>query len=145
MAIAEAPVETTEAPSESPAPDAAPKKKRTLGGLFVSTPKELRDRIEADAKSSEQTTSGFLRGLLAKHYGLVLAELATAPRKKYNTPEERKTAQKESRGKRNDMVKMLLARHHAEQQAMANGATAAEAAVAALNAVPMTPASAPSA
>lgn len=117
---------TTEAPAQTDgqvsdgqaAPPAegeqkAEKSKRALNGVYVTTSKELREKLEAEATLKEESVAGFVRNLLAERYGIVIAP--TPARTKYDTPEQKKEAQKQARKSRADLIKQLLAEHKAKQ------------------------------
>lgn len=117
---------TTEQPTGEAAPAAEggeQKSKRALNGVYVTTSKELRAKLEEEAASKEESVAGFVRNLLAERYGITIAP--TPARTKYATPEEKKEAQKAARKSRADLIKQLLAEHKAKQEQPAAEAAAA--------------------
>ena len=74
MATETAPAETETAPGEA-------KAKRQLNGVYVSTPKELREKIEEEAKAQNLSTAGFVRNMLAARYGLTLPPVQSIARR----------------------------------------------------------------
>lgn len=107
-------VETPEAPAPAPeAAAAAPDEKRQVAGLYISTPENLRAKIEEEAAKVNKTSRVFVRDLLANMWGLTLPEPRT--RSVYKTDEEREAAQLAKRKARADLIKQLLAEHRAKQ------------------------------
>lgn len=110
---------TVEAPAngavEAPAAAAteAPNEKRQVAGLYISTPENLRAKIEEEAAKVSKTSRVFVRDLLANMWGLTLPEPRT--RSTYGSVEEREAAQLAKRKARATLIKELLAQHRAKQ------------------------------
>lgn len=119
---AQAPTTPTDAPSENgSAPSTPPAEgqntngeKRQVAGLYISTPENLRLKIEEEAAKVSKTPRVFIRDLLAEKWGLTLPEPRT--RSSYASQEERDAAQLAKRKARADLIKQLLAEHRAKQQ-----------------------------
>jgi hypothetical protein len=139
MAIAEAPERTiqSDGPPPSPrggtngkvarvAPAAAPgaaggvsaaetKAPKTLAGVYVQTPPELRGRLEEVAAQAGVTPQVWVRDHLAGLWGVTLPPVTK--RVKYASEEEKKTALKERSKAKNELIKKLLAEYQAAQAA----------------------------
>lgn len=93
-------------------------------GVYVTTPVELHEKLEAEATAAGKSVAGFVRELLGQRYGLDLTKLAEAPRRKYATTEEKRAAQKAKNKERSELYKMLMAEYKAKLAAAAAAAGA---------------------
>jgi hypothetical protein len=116
--------EGTAPAGQVPAGGAAAKTKapKTLAGVYVQTPPELRGRLEEVAAASGVTPQVWVRDHLAGLWGIVLPPVTK--RVKYATEEAKKTALKERSRAKNELIKKLLADYQAAQ-AGKEGAAAA--------------------
>jgi hypothetical protein len=117
MAIAETPTAETTPPA-----DATPKKersKRSLAGIYVNTPKVLRDVLENEAKEKNVSVASLVRDRLAGVYNLTLPE--AKPRTKYATAEEKAAARKKANASRTDLMRRLMGIHRIKTAALAKG------------------------
>jgi hypothetical protein len=100
------------APAEGAAAPEA-KEKRPQAGMYISTPPNLKARIEQEATAAGVAPRVFVRDFLAKTWGLTLEPART--RSTYANPEEKAEAQKAKRIERQDLIKKLLAAHRQAQ------------------------------
>jgi hypothetical protein len=112
-APAEAPVGAAPAGGAGAAPAAEAKAPKTLAGVYVQTPPELRGKLEEVAAASGVTPQVWVRDHLAGMWGIVLPPVTK--RVKYANEEEKKTALKERSKAKNELIKKLLAEYHAAQ------------------------------
>lgn len=123
MAIAEAPVadqaegQTAETPAEGQTPAKKERSKRSLNGIYVNTPKALRDLLEARAQEQKTSVAALVRDELAKAYGITLP--AAAPRTKYSSPEEKVAARKAANKSRQELMKQLMKQYREDQARLA--------------------------
>lgn len=102
--------------------EAQAKTTKPRNGVYVQTPAQLRERLEAEAAAVGKTPAVYVRDLLATQWGV---ELPPAPtRTVYSSPDEKKAAQKQKRQSRNELIKQLLAQHKAALEAQQAGASA---------------------
>jgi hypothetical protein len=97
------------------APAAETKAPKTLAGVYVQTPPELRGRLEEVAAQAGVTPQVWVRDHLAGLWGVVLPPVTK--RVKYASEEEKKTALKERSKAKNELIKKLLADYQAAQAA----------------------------
>jgi hypothetical protein len=97
------------------APAAETKAPKTLAGVYVQTPPELRGRLEEVAAQAGVTPQVWVRDHLAQEFGVVLPPVTK--RVKYASEEEKKTALKERSKAKNELIKKLLADYQAAQAA----------------------------
>jgi hypothetical protein len=88
---------------------------KTLAGVYVQTPPELRGKLEEVAAKAGVTPQVWVRDHLAQEFGIVLPPVTK--RVKYATEEEKKTALKERSKAKNELIKKLLAEYQAAQAA----------------------------
>jgi hypothetical protein len=88
---------------------------KTLAGVYVQTPPELRGKLEEVAAKAGVTPQVWVRDHLAQEFGVVLPPVTK--RIKYATEEEKKTALKERSKAKNALIKKLLADYQAAQAA----------------------------
>jgi hypothetical protein len=100
-----------------PAETKAPK---TLAGVYVQTPPELRGRLEEVAAQAGVTPQVWVRDHLAGLWGVTLPPVTK--RVKYASEEEKKVALKERSKAKNELIKKLLAEYQAAQAASGNAA-----------------------
>jgi hypothetical protein len=112
-----------QAPAGPPAAEA--KAPKTLAGVYVQTPPELRGKLEEVAAQAGVTPQVWVRDHLAQEFGVVLPPVTK--RVKYASEEEKKTALKERSKAKNELIKKLLADYQAAQ-AGKEGAGASSAA-----------------
>lgn len=105
------------APAESTEGQTSTDEKRQVAGLYISTPENLRAKIEEEAAKVNKTSRVFVRDFLAAQWGLTLPEPRT--RSVYKSDEEREAAQLAKRKARADLIKQLLQEHRAKQSATA--------------------------
>jgi hypothetical protein len=134
MAIAEAPERTIQSDGPTPPPRggtngkapvapgagggaqaAETKAPKTLAGVYVQTPPELRGKLEEVAAKAGVTPQVWVRDHLAQEFGVVLPPVTK--RVKYASEEEKKTALKERSKAKNELIKKLLAEYQAAQAA----------------------------
>lgn len=104
--------------------------KASRAAKYINFPKDspLWERLESEATAAGKTPRQLVFELLAGRYGVeVPATVATAPRKKYASDEERAAAQKAARKDRNELIKQLLAEHAAKQAQLAQASAQATA------------------
>jgi hypothetical protein len=97
------------------APAAETKAPKTLAGVYVQTPPELRGKLEEVAAQAGVTPQVWVRDHLAGLWGVVLPPVTK--RVKYASEEEKKTALKERSKAKNELIKKLLAEYQAAQAA----------------------------
>jgi hypothetical protein len=95
------------------APAAETKAPKTLAGVYVQTPPELRGKLEEVAAASGVTPQVWVRDHLAQEFGVVLPPVTK--RVKYASEEEKKTALRERSKAKNELIKKLLADYQAAQ------------------------------
>jgi hypothetical protein len=95
---------------------------KTLAGVYVQTPPELRGKLEEVAAKAGVTPQVWVRDHLAGLWGIVLPPVTK--RVKYASEEEKKTALKERSRAKTELIKKLLADYQAAQ-AGKEGAAAA--------------------
>jgi hypothetical protein len=100
------------APAEA-APAAETKAPKTLAGVYVQTPPELRGKLEEVAAKAGVTPQVWVRDHLAGLWGIVLPPVTK--RVKYASEEEKKTALRERSKAKNELIKKLLAEYQAAQ------------------------------
>jgi type III secretory pathway component EscV len=88
---------------------------KTLAGVYVQTPPELRGKLEEVAAKAGVTPQVWVRDHLAQEFGIVLPPVTK--RVKYASEEEKKTALKERSKAKNELIKKLLAEYQAAQAA----------------------------
>jgi type III secretory pathway component EscV len=88
---------------------------KTLAGVYVQTPPELRGKLEEVAAQAGVTPQVWVRDHLAQEFGVVLPPVTK--RVKYASEEEKKTALKERSKAKNELIKKLLAEYQAAQAA----------------------------
>jgi hypothetical protein len=93
---------------------------KTLAGVYVQTPPELRGKLEEVAAQAGVTPQVWVRDLLAQEFGVVLPPVTK--RVKYASEEEKKTALKERSKAKNELIKKLLADYQAAQAGAAGAA-----------------------
>jgi hypothetical protein len=108
--VGAAPAGTGAGGGASAADTKAPK---TLAGVYVQTPPELRGRLEEVAAKAGVTPQVWVRDHLAGLWGIVLPPVTK--RVKYASEEEKKTALKERSKAKNELIKKLLADYQAAQ------------------------------
>jgi hypothetical protein len=125
-----APVGAAPAGAGGGSPAAETKAPKTLAGVYVQTPPELRGKLEEVAAQAGVTPQVWVRDHLAGLWGVVLPPVTK--RVKYASEEEKKTALKERSKAKNELIKMLLAEYQAAQAGVAGagkeGAAASSAA-----------------
>jgi hypothetical protein len=104
-------------------PAAETKAPKTLAGVYVQTPPELRGKLEEVAAKYGVTPQVWVRDHLAQEFGVVLPPVTK--RVKYASEEEKKTALKERSKAKNELIKKLLAEYQAAQAAGAGASSAA--------------------
>jgi len=77
----------------------------------ISMPAGLKLLISKDADEKDVSISTFIRDLLADRYSYVVPRTVRTRKPTYATEEERTAARKRSIDKRNNMMKLLLARY----------------------------------
>jgi hypothetical protein len=102
------------------APAAETKAPKTLAGVYVQTPPELRGKLEEVAAKAGVTPQVWVRDHLAQEFGVVLPPVTK--RVKYANEEEKKAALKERSKAKNELIKKLLAEYQAAQAASGNAA-----------------------
>jgi hypothetical protein len=105
------------------APAAETKAPKTLAGVYVQTPPELRGKLEEVAAQAGVTPQVWVRDHLAQEFGIVLPPVTK--RVKYASEEEKKTALKERSKAKNELIKKLLADYQAAQGVWKDAAAAA--------------------
>jgi hypothetical protein len=95
------------------APAAETKAPKTLAGVYVQTPPELRGRLEEVAAQAGVTPQVWVRDYLAGMWGIALPPVTK--RVKYASEEEKKAALKERSKAKNELIKKLLAEYQAAQ------------------------------
>jgi hypothetical protein len=95
------------------APAAETKAPKTLAGVYVQTPPELRGKLEEVAAQAGVTPQVWVRDHLAGLWGVVLPPVTK--RVKYASEEEKKTALRERSKAKNELIKKLLAEYQAAQ------------------------------
>jgi hypothetical protein len=93
---------------------------KTLAGVYVQTPPELRGKLEEVAAKAGVTPQVWVRDHLAQEFGVVLPPVTK--RVKYASEEEKKTALKERSKAKNELIKKLLADYQAAQAGAAGAA-----------------------
>jgi hypothetical protein len=88
---------------------------KTLAGVYVQTPPELRGKLEEVAAKAGVTPQVWVRDHLAQEFGVVLPPVTK--RVKYASEEEKKTALRERSKAKNELIKKLLADYQAAQAA----------------------------
>jgi hypothetical protein len=86
---------------------------KTLAGVYVQTPPELRGKLEEVAAKAGVTPQVWVRDHLAQEFGVVLPPVTK--RVKYASEEEKKTALRERSKAKNELIKKLLADYQAAQ------------------------------
>jgi hypothetical protein len=112
-ALVGAPVGAAPAGAGGGAPAAETKAPKTLAGVYVQTPPELRGRLEEVAAKAGVTPQVWVRDHLAREWGVVLPPVTK--RVKYASEDEKKTALKERSKAKNELIKKLLAEYQAAQ------------------------------
>jgi hypothetical protein len=97
------------------APAAETKAPKTLAGVYVQTPPELRGKLEEVAAKAGVTPQVWVRDHLAQEFGVVLPPVTK--RVKYASEDEKKAALKERSKAKNELIKKLLADYQAAQAA----------------------------
>lgn len=89
---------------------------KRAAGVYVSTPSELRERLEREAEAAGKSPAVYVRELLASHFNVTLP--APRTRKKYTNPDEAKAAQRTQQKTRAEAIKLLKQKYAAELEAM---------------------------
>lgn len=97
------------------APAAETKAPKTLAGVYVQTPPELRGKLEEVAAQAGVTPQVWVRDHLAGLWGVTLPPVTK--RVKYASEDEKKAALKERSKAKNELIKKLLAEYQAAQAA----------------------------
>ncbi len=106
-----------------PAAAATPKarSKRTLAGIYISTPDVLRSALEGEAASSKTSVAALVRDKLAGLYNITLPPTAARTRTKYASPEEKAAARKQTNASRAQLMRRLMGVHRLKMAAQAKG------------------------
>jgi hypothetical protein len=118
-ALVGAPVGAAPAGAGGGSPAAETKAPKTLAGVYVQTPPELRGRLEEVAAKAGVTPQVWVRDHLAREFGVVLPPVTK--RVKYASEDEKKAALKERSKAKNELIKKLLAEYQAAQAGGVSG------------------------
>lgn len=77
--------------------------------IVVPMPSNLKERLEADAKTAEKAAGPYVRDFLAQQLGVTIEVTETARRSKYASDDERKAAQAKRNTDRSATMKLLMA------------------------------------
>lgn len=76
--------------------------------LMMQLPLTLKSKLDKEAEQLEIGSASLARQIIAEHYGETVEDIHRGRAKVYNTPEERRNAQKARDKARRDLVKQLM-------------------------------------
>lgn len=101
-------VDSTGAPVEDGAADAAKTDPKARRAIPISVPNEMYDIVSKAAEENKLTVAALARNILAAHFDFTLPANTRNRASKYNSPEERKAAQAAKQKDRYAKASLLL-------------------------------------